>query len=318
MRTKNLLKLALTMVAMLTITGAWAQTIANYTGNYVDANNLTDNNISLVTVGKSIPLFVWPSTLYHPSYNPVDGSGMTADFTWVWTSGTPANVTLGSQNLNYVEATAVGAVGSSSVINVKEKAPAAWGGCEDPTGTDITVTIVAKPTYSLAGAGTTANYCSGNGSIPTAGPEVTFTGYVNFDFTYTLEIKTIDQNGTAVNYYDIDKANPNAVAYFASNYTKGTPATATALTANLAYPTGGYTLIDANTSTVYTYTMALVNDVVSRKSDFLANPTKVKANFEYYDNAGAVDGAAVSTFAIIIRPAPVTGPIFHIPNAWSN
>lgn len=305
------------MVAMFVITGAMAQTIANYTGNYVDADNATDNNISLVTVGKSIPLFVWPSTLYHPSYDPAAGTGMTADFTWIWTTGTVANVTLTNENLNYVQANAVGIVGSSSVINVKEKAPAAWGGCEDPTGTDITVTIVAKPTYSLADAGTTANYCSGNLSIPTAGPEVTFTGYINFDYTYTLEIKTIDANGDAVLYYDIDKANPNAAAYFASDYTKGSPATATATTANLAYPTGGYTLINATTSTVYTYTMALVNDVVSRKSDFLTNPTKVKADFEYYDNAGAVDGAAVSTFAIIIRPAPVTGPIYHIPNNYT-
>jgi hypothetical protein len=65
-----------------------------------------------------------------------------------------------------------------------------------------------------------------------------------------------------------------------------------------------------NAVTVYTYTYTSINDQASRFGDFLINPTAVAANFLYYANA--------STITVTVYPAPITGPIFHIDNAWAN
>ena len=80
MRTKNLLKLAFTMVAMLTITGAMAQSYpANIATNYVSAGEATYQ-----TTGYGLRLYVAPDPAYSPDYDGSDPADINGASYFVW------------------------------------------------------------------------------------------------------------------------------------------------------------------------------------------------------------------------------------------
>lgn len=106
MKKQNLLKLAFTMMAMVFMTGAMAQTNtgqwgANATvGDYVRSNGtpitnpadaLVTSPTDKITVNKSMPFWVWPSASYNPDFDYTSiGSaitnivtGVVSDFAWV-------------------------------------------------------------------------------------------------------------------------------------------------------------------------------------------------------------------------------------------
>jgi len=63
-----------------------------------------------------------------------------------------------------------------------------------------------------------------------------------------------------------------------------------------------------NKVTRYTYTLSGVNDRISRKSDYIpVTRDGTQGSWTEY-------GGADLSWVVIVRPAPVTGPIYHLPN----
>lgn len=289
MKKQNLLKLALVTVAMLLFVGANAQNPADFD----DA--ALDGDISYVTVGKTMPFYVVPDNNYHPTWTPFSNN-LTSGFTWTWTStafGT--DLTLATQTDNYVTITANNI--GSYLVNVKEAAPAAWGGCEDPTGTDITINVVAAPT--IGGF----PYFTGLGASPylvcapfTANPNIQITGFPNFEVIVSLSSQEIDFSGTLQGSATLILDEEAVVVGGGNSLTSGTG----------TYIFDADRVLDilgGHQRTQYVYTVHGVTDLVSRKSDYLSTQTLYGAG---------------TTYTIIVNPAPTTGPIFHIPNDFGN
>ena len=55
----------------------------------------------------------------------------------------------------------------------------------------------------------------------------------------------------------------------------------------------------------------VITDRISRKSDYLVNPTGANTGWRPYDTT-------TETIVITVNPTPVTGPIYTIPNNWAN
>jgi len=282
-------------------------------------DNTTDISGTTIqmTVGKTYPFYVLPDTYYHPSYDLTDGSGLTPGFTWVWTVNAALSVADATANDNYVEITAGAATGGPYAISVIETAPAAMGSCAD-AGKTFSISVVAAPILAVNHTGTVEG-CAGSAAI-TAVADVTMTptGTSNFRVAYTLQIASLNAVGNPVNYYDAAKANPSATAFNAVEYTEAVPLAINAATDVMV--TGGHTVI-GTTRTRYTYTFSSINDLVSRRGDFvnIATPaTATAGQFVYYDVAGAAAGTATHQLIVIVNPAPVTGPIYHIASTWAN
>ncbi len=303
------------VVAMLTLAtcGLFAQTPIPGYDNGAGGDNYENTGTAYVTVGKTVPLYAEPDAYYHPSYDPVAGTGLTAGFTWVWSSAdAPANITLGSAADNYVELTGVTA--GTYTVNVVETAPAAWGSCAD-AGQDITVNVVATPSIAYDGAlSASYEYCEGSASLPGAIAAVISGGYQAYKLAWTLEVKTLNTDGTDKDFYDSDQATtPVALA---EEYTQASPQTVAASGNHDITSVAGFTVID-NSTTVYTYTLKGLNDQASRWGDFLTLAAGAGVNgatadlFTYYDTADDV-------LTVTVHPTPTTGPIYHIDSGWAN
>lgn len=291
MKTKNLLKLALMMVAMFAFVGVFAQDPADFD----DA--ALDTDISYVTIGKTMPFFVVPDATYHPTWTAFSNN-LTAGFTWTWTSAAfGTELTLATQTDNYVTITA-NTLGDYPV-NVVENPPAAWGTCTD-AGTDVTIRVVEAPELvsfpffdglPLASGGTLQE-CAPYGPFDV---DIELSGFPNYEVKFTLTQQALDIDGTPtgpVNTLVTDATvGAGNVLVREANQTYDVDAART------------LDLIAAGTRTQYVYTFTGITDNVSRKSDYLSGET--------------LYGAA-ATYTIIVNPTPTTGPIFHIPNDFGN
>ncbi len=324
MTTKKLV--ATFAVAALFIGGAIAQTVVpGYTDgagtgtNYV---NTATQATTEVTVGKAIPFYADPDTYFHPSYNPEDGSGITAGFSWTWytSAADSANITIGATTDNYSEITGA-TVGGPYTLNVVENGPI----CSDGTPETIAITVLAQPTFSLS---TTTNLelCLGDPGLPAAPLQSTITanGASDYHMVWNLEIYTMSGSPAAADeWFDTDLVTSlgGAQAY-AEEFTTAAPdQTQTAAgTFNLTAMTPNG--IIGSKSTVYVYTLTSINDLVSRRGDFLTIDDAIQgsgnavnstawSDFAYYAVAG-------QTVTITVHPTPVTGPIFHINNTWAQ
>lgn len=307
MRTKNLLKLALTMVAMLTITAAWAQDDLASAGGVHDTNLVygTPANRDTVTVGYQSIYIAQPDPVYHGSYNSGGSWALTADFTWVWTffesdGTTPA--TSGAA-ADYVSAAGTKAneilvtwptVGDY-VLKVAEKAPVAFGGCEDQTPSVINIAVVDAPVRNTVPTGT-VQYCGDQAAVNIV---VNLSGFPAFDVTWALVQDNIDENG------DLIGGSANTLRASAAQRV-GTPNFTTRSTADYTLESRAFTLVGGE-RTRYTYTFGGINDLYSRKSDYVGGST-----------TWFPDPASDQTYIVIVNPMPATGPIFHVPNNWGN
>ncbi len=307
--------LATVTVACLFVGGVWAQGTnvpgdggANFANNWAD--NTTDAHM---VTGTTIPLFAMPDPYYHPNYDPAAVAPvytLTAGFTWHWT--VPAGLTLvtaNDANDNYATITG-GTAGSTYVVNVAERSPAAWGACDDG-GQNINVIVHATPDATL-GATLTYEACEGGAGLPAGPINATISdGWQNYWLVWNLEIKTLDDAGNDDNFYDNDKTTSGVP--LAVEYTTAAPdKTATAAVAyNITTIAGGFTCIN-NQTTVYTYELTSINDRALRFGDFitLGGSTADASLFTY--------NAIGETLTVTVHPTPVTGPIYHINNSWAD
>jgi len=316
MKKTNIFKIVMTLVMAFVVTGAFAQ-VANST-DYNDANAGTPADESYMTVNTTMPFFAWPDANYHTSYDPATDDIRTDGFTWTWAPATGETWTWTTEldytqaaNDNYVEITA-NTVGTY-VLNVKEQVPAAWGGCVDPDGTDITLQVIDEPTINVATADN-INACGDQAaaSVVLNIVEDVPSSIASYAFTVQETIEEIDASDNVVNTVQA------AIDYAPAKFTTGTKLQSSNADFAGAQPnyTFTFTTSELNVSngnrTRYTYT--LLNDAthgivsgISHKSDYLNSPA-----ITYY-TAGDTDDEVV----FIVNPTPTTGPIYHIPNDFN-
>ncbi len=357
MKKSTLLKLAFLFVAILTIGRANAQVAdAAYSQyNPLAAAPANVDYVTLKTGGTTMGYYALPDPAYHTYTGP--GWALTAGFVWDWTIPTnpgAATVTYpvplvpgpGNKPANYVEIT-YPATGNY-VVNVKEHAPAAFGGCVDATGKDINVTVVAAPTGAATiNPGGAWNVITANSAYQICGDQgaqtltVTFNEAVplalaGFSFAVASKVETIDgsdavidiktpyaivQDFTATTGGRLKAGQVGALPSAAltagnptSTFTFNTPALTVltkGATTTLARTKYTYRFVQTGTASNSAAILAAANTfrtAISQKSDFLA------AAPTYFTFAAT--GNATNEIYFIVNPTPVTGPIYHISNTY--
>jgi len=322
--------MALTLVGAFMLVGANAQDDPlNY--SLIGSDPVTANT-SYVTLDKTIPFYVKPDPTYHPSWTAFSNN-LTADFVWnfyddgTWADGTEISLVV---NNNYVEITA-NTVGTYT-INVKEEAPAAFGGCEDGTGVDFTVVVLPKPTALLTGGTntpanswsvTTANfsyYGCGSKAAETINLSITETGVPAALQLYAYAVKKrvviLDVNSNEQSVVSTTHPIDHKIA--SKGYTNSVNTGALDV---LTYDWDGVGPNPATPArTLYEFTLVKATDAptgmaegiisaVSQKSDYLALLTAPTGYTSY-------PFGATTVVKYIVNPAPVTGPVYHIANGW--
>ncbi len=311
---KNFLKLAAaTLVFFLGVNVVNAQHVGT-TVPGTPAVDYADDGVTYMIEGATIPLYALPDNFYHPDYNPGGGVySLTEGFTWLWSLVAGEGLTFSQNDAqdNYVELTAPAESAGTYTINVRERAPAAWGGCDDGVGTNLTVNVVAAPSVGFGG-NQTVEACSGDGSLPSEINANIAGGWQNYRLAWTLQIHTLDNNGLIDLYYDDeDGTNGDGGQKFAVEITIASPQAVAASGDHNIMTVSDFNVINGS-PTVYTYTLTSINDQASRFGDFIAldGDDSDLSLFTYYDSG--------ETYTVTVYPAPETGPIYHIPDTWSN
>ncbi|MBN2610088.1 MAG: hypothetical protein JXB00_00880 [Bacteroidales bacterium] len=322
MKRGNLLKL-ITGIAMslFVANGLFAQVeVSDYT-----AISGAATEIDSVTVGSTTRLYVKPDAYFHPNYTAVGTWALTPNFTWTWNVPGGAGTVDAGETTNdvWVQVDWSGTAGGPYNVTVTETAPAAFGGCSGDT--NVYVSVIASPTVTFTAdnpgtiIGTNLTVCEGDARL-SDNVQATLTGIRSWQLDWHLQITTRDVTDAVVAYFDDDNATKLGAAGNALEYPRATglqqTVGAAAGTYNLAKPTGGFISIEdpddnVKRQTVYIYSLNAVNDRISRKSDYLGNPTELATGWTWYDTTA-------ETITIRVNPAPVTGPIYHIPNNWAE
>jgi len=307
--------------AMLISVGAFAQT---HNGTTVPGTPLVTytpsnlENTTYVTEGKTVPVYALPDPYYHPNYDPSSSVyTLTNGFTWTWsgTATTSLTVTQGSAQDNYVTVAAAAGDAGSYVLTVQESAPAAYGGCTG-AAVDLNINVVEEPGVTIGGDAA-YSFCAGDPGLPSDIQTVISGGWQQYRLVWSLEIATLDDLGAKEFYYDDENGtNPAGAQKYAVEYTAVAPqGIANAAGAPDLMTVGSFNVINNGTRdavTVYTYTLTSINDQASRFGDFitLSGDDSDASAFVYY--------AAGETVVVTVYPAPVTGPIYHIPGNWAQ
>lgn len=206
MKKQNLLKLAFTMLAMVFMTGAMAQTNtgqwgANATvGDYDQAAATPWNLVAdvtygdKVTVNKTMPFWVWPSAVYNPDYNFATANvkfatqenienNVTSNFAWQTGVDFAGLAAVTGFAKNYVEiswAVATADLPATRLIQVIET-PAAAACAADEVY--FGVTVIDEPMVRFTNAGATqvginnviAYGCAANAAVATAATAIGIT-----------------------------------------------------------------------------------------------------------------------------------------------
>ncbi|MFO7656382.1 MAG: hypothetical protein R6W78_04890 [Bacteroidales bacterium] len=318
MKKGNLLKL-FTGIAMtlFVANGLFAQVeVADYA-----AISGAATEIDSVTVGSTTRLYVKPDAYFHPGYV-APGWSLTPGFSWTWTiPGAAGTADAGEATATadvWVQVDWSVTAGGPYEITVTETASAAFGGCTGDT--NVWVSVIDSATVAFtSGAGyidnDTLSVCEGDGSLSNI-VQATFTGIRTFQLDWSLEIATLASDKSKELYWSLAKVSLGGTqAYAVEKDGAGgnQEVNINATTFNLSRPTDNtYTAINDGTRkkiTLYSYAINGVNDRISRKSDYLNNPTPNTNGWTWYDTTP-------KTVVIKVNPAPVTGPIYHIPNNW--
>lgn len=311
MKRSTLMKAALVATAMFMFTGAFAQT---HNGKPITGHTQTTYTSTgpvYMVEGTTIPIYAQPDPVYHPDWDYSTANWTLRDgFTWNWSEGTTTLSFMNAQD-NYVEIQAPANSAGTYTVEVYEKASGAFGGCQDATPTQLTVNVVKTPTAIISNA--TNNYCEGDATIPTSVDVTISDGWQNYRLVWNLEIATLDGNMAKDQYYDDeDGTNPSAAQKYAVNHTTATPEAVAAAGTHNIMTVGSFKVINSK-PTVYTYNLVSINDQALRFGDFitLVGDASDPAAFTY-------NTITNGTYIIQINPAPVTGPIYHIPSTWAN
>jgi len=301
---------------------------AQYFADYVEAVTGGSEEIDTVTTGTQTGLYAEPDPYYSPAYNTANNTGLGTDQYWDWTitngtaSGSEAAVyeqVLGDTS-NYIE---IAWSGTGTVtVDVAERNGAV--SCAGATQS-MTVQVIDPSTVTFSADNPGGNVFGGtNDTIKVCATDLTrlddfvqvaFSqsvafGSPSYQVQYTITIDTITSGGAI-----------NNIAGYTESYmgSAGNQVASTADILNLAQPVdhgsgvGFVCITNGGTSaaTLYTYRIQGVTDRISRKSDFLLNPTKLANGWTWYDTT-------LETLTVQVNPAPVTGPIYHISNMWAN
>jgi len=316
MKRSTLLRIALVLTALFMISGVYSQT---------HNSTIPEGYTKLVTYGNessfymventTVPFYAQPDPVYHP-WNYAAGTWTLTDgFTWIWTEAT-GKLTFSQNGAedNYVRITAPAnsAAGSPYTVTVYEKAPAAFGGCDGSTSS-ISVYVVKTPNATLGSlAGVRDSYCVGAPLIPSAINATISGGWQNYRLVWTLEIATLDNNGTKDQYYnDENGAGASGTQKYAIEYTTAAPEAVPAAGAHNIMTVGSFKVINKK-PTVYTYQLISINDQALRFGDFIS------LDGDYSNPAAFTYNAINEIYTIQINPEPITGPIYHIPTTWAN
>jgi len=301
-----------------------------------DANTTAPTNVDYVTIktgGTTMGYYALPDPVYHPNY--VATGALTANFTWGWVTvahpGTAPTITPGAGVLaNY--ATILYPVVGHYSITVAETAPAALGGCTDATPTELEVEVIAAPTgtasinpgglWQAVTPNAAYQICSNQAAqtVTVAFNEAVPNNLASFAFQITETKELLDGTGAVI-------ATPQAETVVqdfptAAKLKTGTVGALPSAAFNAATPNFTFTfLTDAldvmqnagvDARTRYTYRVTRTGDAtqngfysnISQKSDFIAG------TLEYYNFTN-------QTVSFIVNPAPVTGPIYYVPNNFN-
>jgi hypothetical protein len=320
MKRGNLLKIVTGIaMALFVANGSYGQDVqggADYEA--ISGDQATD--IDSVTVGSTTRLYVKPDAYFHPGYV-TPAWTLTAGFTWTWAiPGAAGTADAGEVTTDeWVQVDWSGTAGGPYNVVVTEAAPAAFGSCTGDT--NVYVEVVASPTVTFTAdnpgtiIGADLTVCEGDARL-TDVVQATLAGIRTFQLDWSLEITTRDVTDAVVAYFDDDNATKLGAPGNAIEYPRatGNQQTVNATTLDLTKATGGFISIEdpddnIKRQTVYIYSVNAVNDRISRKSDYLTNPTALATGWTWYDTTA-------ETITIRVNPAPVTGPIYHIPNDW--
>ena len=322
MKRGNLLRVITSIaIALFVADGLFAQVQGG--ADYVSISGAA-TSIDSVTVGSTTRLYVKPDAYFHPGYV-APGWALTPNFTWTWViPGAAGTADAGEVNTDeWVQVDWSGTAGGPYNIVVTETAPAAFGGCSGDT--NVYVSVIASPTVTFTAdnpgtiIGANLTVCEGDARLAD-NVQATLTGIRSWQLDWHLQITTRDVTDAIVAYFDDDNATKLGAPGNALEYPRATglqqTVGAAAGTYNLTKATGGFIAITdpddlVKRQTVYIYSLNAVNDRISRKSDYLTNPTALATGWTWYDTTA-------ETITIRVNPAPVTGPIYHIPNNWAQ
>ncbi|HPM91131.1 MAG TPA: hypothetical protein PK946_10245 [Tenuifilaceae bacterium] len=302
MKKSTLLKMALTLTAMFMFTGAFAQILTNYS---------EDETVEMYqTVDRTFQLYVLPDPIYSPSYVPATNANLGANSQWRFVfSGLTATAPVVSGTYvaqNWVEFTNP-AVGNYTVAANERNTLI---GCEDATARTTTIHVVAAPVATCPTADATA-FC-GDQAAQAIALNITENvpdALASYAFSVEEEVQEIDGAGTPIGAPVVNSA-------FVDFPTTGKANQGDEIggsTPNFTYTFNSSALVVSNNHrTRYTYTFHDASDAgtaadgiisaISHKSDYVQG----LISYAFTDNQ----------VVFIVNPAPVTGPVYHIPNAF--
>lgn len=286
-----------------------------------------------VTLDKSVPVYATPDPIYHPTWA-FPSTNLTAGFTWVFTSanfGTEITLNQAVALPNYVTITG-NTVGGPYAVNVKETAPAAFGGCSD-AGLNFNVVVTGKPTAAMTGGlvaawivdpvtatGTTAHIC---GDVA-AGENLTvaFTeagapaAFASYAYLVQKRVVNIDVAGVEI-------APAPVVTSISDRTTAAKFAPGAGMVETIA--TGALSTINSK-RTKYTFTISKASNLPALTADGIVSAISHKSDYVLANAAGIPAVASVTTYPFtagsttveyIVNPTPVTGPVYHISNSFA-
>ena len=302
MTKKNVLKLAMTIMAAFMFTAVMGQT---YPANIETDYERVDETI-YQTTGYGLRLYVAPDPFYNPNYDGSNPTEINTASQWRWESGAAWGGTTVKdwENENYVELApaALPDAGNSITYWVKERFGAT--GCEDSGDGESKVVYVVGTPEITEFQGTAANGWQQSVNVFTncepAAAVITITANEEglpeteraYDFGLNVMRYALDQNGDRGASLDVT----NTFGREAGTMVEGSDLTFT--TEVLPYFEGG--------ATEYVFTLATTSlqSKISTVSAYREDPAATAPVY------GVPDGS----FSYIVALPPVTGPIYHIPN----
>jgi hypothetical protein len=324
MKKQNLLKLALISLAMFVFTGAWAQYPTSINTNYVEVDETIYQ-----TTGIGLTLFVAPDPSYHPDYvaayvggaSPAN-AGLNGISQWRWmhtawdlADNTNLKKDWSLENWVLLLPADLPAVESTKTFFVTERFGAI--GCPSGTVRQKTVATVAEPVITVFNGvnvgtlwtSTVANVfeiCSDSHADQIA-ITITETGSsaAMQNYTYGISVSQVQLDGNL----DV-VATEDVLATATWGKEKNYASMAAGLTPTFDIP--AMTLVEVagvKYPTRYLFTLT---------ANSLASTTTGVSNFR---NAGSgevwYNNLVATTISYTLYPAPVTGPIYHIPNGFA-
>lgn len=268
---------------------------------------------SYQTAGTTVRLYVEPDGVYSPTYDPATNGNINANARWTWTyaglTGAPLTGVAAAQN--YVEFTNVAA--GAYTITVAESNTI--GTCIDGTPESQDLTVIAAPTAAL----TTADPAEACGDQVAMAVALTFTEAIPAALAgYAFAVNELVEN---IDIAGVTTATLNDDDGFIDYPTTGKLNTGNALTGaaspyGFTFNTSALT-VQNNLRTRYTYTLIKASDAPGAEPDGVISAISQKSDFPNHATPNTYAFNANNQIVIIVNPTPVTGPIYHIPNAFA-